>query len=75
MKRFFKGLLAAAAGGAVSVLNDPHSLATNPKAAGKVALGGAAIAVIAYLAKSPLAEDPKAEPIAPAASNEQHGAS
>lgn len=57
MKKFLKGLFAAAAGGAVSVLTDPHSLANNPAAAGKVALGGAAIAIIAYLAKSPLGEE------------------
>ena len=71
MKNFLKGLLAAAAGGAVAVVNDPHAIASNPKAVGKVALGGAAIAIIAYLAKSPLSQAAPPAAIAPRASNEQ----
>lgn len=54
MKKFLKGLAAAAAGGAVSVLADPHSVAEHPEQAARVAAAGAAIAVIGWLVKSPL---------------------
>lgn len=56
VKTWLKGLAAALLGGAVSMILDPHALVENPKSAGRVALGGAAIAVIGYLKTSPLSD-------------------
>lgn len=61
MKKFLKGLLAAAIGGATAVITDPHEVVKNPVATGKVAAAGATMAVLFWLVKSPLHDD-AAEP-------------
>jgi hypothetical protein len=50
---WLKGLLAAAIGGSVSFIADPHSLIDEPAKALKVIAVGAIIAVFAYIKNSP----------------------
>ena len=63
MKTWLKGLLAAALGGGLMVIVDPESILDNPRHSAKLAAGGAVIAVIGYLKKSPFPaiEDVEAE--------------
>jgi len=50
---WLRGLLIAAAGAALGVINDPHSLVNEPVKVGKIAGASALIAVLAYLVRSP----------------------
>lgn len=53
MKDFLQGLLVAAIGGALGVVNDPHAIFNNPRETAKTAAGGALIAVAFWLVKGP----------------------
>jgi hypothetical protein len=50
---WWKGLLIAAAGGALPFLLEPESIAKNPKHVLTLAGAGALTAVVAWIAKSP----------------------